>query len=436
MGFPPGAGVSTLWLRDSMLGMHLHKDWPYLAGFGIAAASVAGAAAYLLGGGGQLTLATATAVGATVLGQLALLGLTLQQDERQSVRIKRVMRDQSLFQDEARARADALQTTVAQFMSHDESRSHAVMSGISELRTNYLDLQGALVSGLANVVAQAPQPQAMPMEDFEAFEEMAEPLAPEMEAELPQNDFEDEELGDKIFFALEPVIDIPSRRTAHYRLNLSLEMGGEELASDRLLHYASRVGKRQALDLIAAREALQLLAKLRLRDPDLNIFMDIGAETLADPQALARLIVARQDAGGSAQGLVFEMPHAALAGLSERALEGLAALAREGVHFALANVSVAALDLQAMNMLNVRHVGVAAGSIDADEGPSTGLVGFAQVARLSRISVIVTGLTNAALVAKLASVTRLACGPCFALPRRVKRHAASADSMPSLNIAA
>lgn len=87
-------------------------------------------------------------------------------------------------------------------------------------------------------------------------------------------------------------------------------------------------------------------------------------------------------------------------------------------------------------MLNVRHVGVAAGSIDADEGPSTGLVGFAQVARLSRISVIVTGLTNAALVAKLASVTRLACGPCFALPRRVKRHAASADSMPSLNIAA
>ena len=417
-----------------MLGMRLHKDWPYLTGFGVAAASVAGAAAYLLGGGSQLAIATATAVGATVLGQLALLGLTLQQDERQSLRVKRLMRDQSLFQDETRARSDALQATVAHITSQDETRSQAMMNGISDLKTSYQELQEALVSGLANA-AQAPQPQPAPVEEVQAVAAM-ESQAPAMEAPLP-DDFEDDELGDRIFFALEPVIDIPSRRTAHYRLNLSMEMDGEELASDRLLHYAGRVGKRPILDLIAAREALHLLAKLRVRDPELNIFMDIGAETLAEPQALARLILARQEAGPVAQGLVFEMPHAALAGLSEHALEGLAALAREGVHFALTNVSVAALDLQAMNTLNVRHVGVAAGSIDPVEGPSTSLVGFAQVARLSRINLIVTGLANASLVAKLASVSRLACGPCFALPRRVKRHIGNAqESVPSLNIAA
>jgi cyclic-di-GMP phosphodiesterase TipF (flagellum assembly factor) len=299
-------------------------------------------------------------------------------------------------------------------------------------------LQQALASGFANQ-PEVPELRPTQMEEAEPgiVNEPAGSPTTSLRDDQPQTDFEDDELGDRIFFALEPVIDIPSRRTAHYRLHLSTELGGEELASDRLLHYASRVGKRPVLDLIAAREALQLLAKLRLRDPELNIFMDIGAETLAEPQALARLVVARREAGDAAQGLVFELPHAALAGLSERSLEGLAALAREGVHFALANVSVSALDLQAMNTLNVRHVGVAAGSIDAEDGPSTSLVGFAQVARLSRIGVIITGLGTVALVPKLASVTRLACGPCFALPRRVKRHDGRAqETMPSFNIAA
>ena len=85
-----------------------------------------------------------------------------------------------------------------------------------------------------------------------------------------------------------------------------------------------------------------------------------------------------------------------------------------------------------MNVLNVRYVGISVGVIDHD-GPSTSLIGFAQMARLSRLTVMVTGISNAAIVSKLQSIGRLASGPCFAEPRRVKRNrSASAQSQIEL----
>lgn len=405
----------------------MEKDWPILGSFGLASAGVAGAGAYLLSGGSQLGLALAAGLGAGLLGQFALLGLSLRHDERNSAHVRKVMRDAKLFQDETRGRHDALQARLSQYAQENDGRTDQVMQGLAEIKTSYRALQQSLTAMPANAPVFAPPPSAENSEPPTA-EEAVPAASPALEVE--------DELADKIFFALEPIIDIPTKRTAHYRLHLGMELDGQEIASDKLLHYAARVGKRPALDLIAAREAFDLLSRLRKRDGELLIFMDVGAETLADAGALESLKAIREEAGALAQGVVFEMPHAALAGLSERALEGLAGLAREGAHFALANASVGALDLQAMNLLNVRHVGVAAGAMDAD-GPSTSLVGFAQVARLSRINLIVTGISNAALVPKLASITRLACGPCFAGPRRVKKHAsAAAHESAALGLAA
>ncbi len=372
-------------------------------------------------------MALAAVAGAGLVGQLSLLGLHMVHNEETTAKLKRLARDVATREQKDVERGGIFEARLNQLAADGESRSRAVIGGIAELKASYQDLQSSLTEALAHAAVQVHPPVAEEiapeMPDVEAAESFAPPPP-------PVEEMEDDELGDKIFFALEPIVDIPSSRTAHYRLHLSTEIDGVELASDRLLHFASRAGKRPMLDLIAVREGLQLAKKLRQRDPDLLIFVDIGAETLASPSALARLSEFRAEADALAQAVVFELPHAALAGLSEAALEGLAGLARNGAHFALANASVSALDLQAMNMLNVRHVGVSAGTIDAD-GPSTSLVGFAQVARLSRISVIITGLSNALLMPKLASVTRLACGPCFAAPRRVKRqgNAAGASHM-------
>lgn len=381
-------------------------------------------------------MALAAVAGSGLMGQLALLGLQMVHSEDTTNKLKRLARDVAAREQKEVERGGIFEARLNQLAADGESRSRAVIGGIAELKTSYQELQSSLSEALANAAAQArapePEPEALVAQahDMEETESFTPPPSDEQ-----VEDVDDDALGDKIFFALEPIVDIPSSRTAHYRLHLSTEIDGVELASDRLLHFASRAGKRPVLDLIAVREGLQLAKKLRQRDPDLLIFVDIGAETLASAPVLARLAELRAEAEALAQAVVFELPHAALAGLSEKALEGLAGLARSGAHFALSNASVSALDLQAMNMLNVRHVGVSAGTIDAD-GPSTSLVGFAQVARLSRINVIITGLSNALLMPKLNSVTRLACGPCFAAPRRVKRQSTAAADATAMGLAA
>ncbi|MEP6826825.1 MAG: EAL domain-containing protein [Aestuariivirga sp.] len=397
----------------------MKQDWPFFAAFGLAAMGATGALAYMVSGGAQYVLATAVGLGLVGVGQISLLGLNLQQQDRNTMRLRRALRDTAEMNAEVRNKSDYVLSRLTQFEAAARVQSDAVLGGIAEMKASYGDLRNALAS-----LARPPAPVAevvVAPEELVDDELQWESPAPEAVTVIePEPAAADTSLSDLTTFALEPIIDMRSKRTAHYRLHLSLKLGDEEIGGERLLHHVARVGLRPQLDYVAASETLGLLQRLRQRDPDLCILMNVGAETLRDASTVAQILAACEAAGPTAQGLVLEMPHAALSGLSEQALEGLAELARQGMHFALSQVSVSGLDLEAMALLNIRHVGVAAGSIDLD-GPSPTLVGFAQLARLSRIDVIVMDVRQAALVPKLRTITRLACGPCFANPRRVKR---------------
>ena len=396
----------------------LKQDWPFFVGFGLAAMGATGALAYMISGGAQYVLATAVGLGLVGVGQIALLGLNLQQQDRNAARLRRAMRDAAEMNVEVRNKSDYVLSRLTQFEAAARMQSDAVLGGIAEMKASYGDLRKALAS-LARPPAPVAEVVAEPQELL-GDEWQGENPAPEAEAVIEPQAAVDMSLSDLTAFALEPIIDVQTRRTAHYRLHLSVILGEEEIGGERLYHHAARVGLRPQLDYVAASETLGLLQRLRQRDPDLCILMNVGAETLRDASTIAQILAACEAAGPTAKGLVLEMPHAALSGLSEQALEGLADLARQGMHFALSQVSVNGLDLEAMALLNIRHVGMAAGSIGPD-GPSPTLVGFAQLARLSRIDVIVMDVRQAALVPKLRTITRLACGPCFANPRRVKR---------------
>ena len=391
-----------------------------------------GALGYMVSGGAQYVLATAAGLGLVGVGQIALLGLNLQQQDRQTARMRRAMRDAAEMNAEARSKSDYVLSRLTQFEAAAKIQSNAVLSGIAEMKASYGDLREALAR-----LVRPPEPVAQVVEAApeEVEEEPQWDSVPEqVEATIqPEPVVVDTSLSELTVFALEPIIDMQSKRTAHYRLHLSVRLGGEEIGGERLLHHVSRVGLRPQLDFVAASETLGLLQRLRQRDPDLCILMTVGAETLRDASTVAQILAACEAAGPAAKGLVLEMPHAALSGLSEQALEGLAELARQGMHFALSQVSISGLDLAAMSLLNIRHVGLAASSIDPD-GPTPSMVGFAQLARLSRIDVIVMDVRQAALVPKLRTITRLACGPCFAEPRRVKRVGEFAREAASFDI--
>ncbi len=306
----------------------------------------------------------------------------------------------------------------------DAKRDRELMArGFSELKDSYTSLLSEIQRTTYYTQASAepvftPPPQNNQTQNNQTQNNQTMPVEAPHELE-PASPF-----GDQLSVSLEPIIDLSTGRTAHYRMHLALADGqGEELASDTFLHHAERIGVRPALDIFVAREADALLRKLRQRDPQLNIFMPIGASTLASRGSIAQINADRKAAADISQGLIFEFPHAMLAGLTEQALEGLAELARQGARFGLSNVSIAGLDLNAMNTLNVRFVSLDSSAIDAVHGPSLAMASFTQTARASRVQMIVSGVADQRIIGKLPQITRLVSGPCFAPPRRVKKEA-------------
>ncbi|MBL8789616.1 MAG: EAL domain-containing protein [Rhizobiales bacterium] len=233
--------------------------------------------------------------------------------------------------------------------------------------------------------------------------------------------------GDAVAISLEPVIDLFSGKTAHYRLHHAFDASHN---TD-----ADRPERRPALDIYLCREALVLLRRLRKRDNRLNILVPLSSNTLAVPEALSRIAQLHASEPGISDGLVVDIPHAVLASLSQSSLEGLAYMARSGIEMSLSNAAVAGLDLAALDKLNVRYVGIAAGSVGSEPKQSAGIANFVQAARALRVQVIVTGVANAQQATQLMRIARFAAGPAFAEPRRVRRDV-SAQPPPPEDVAA
>lgn len=228
--------------------------------------------------------------------------------------------------------------------------------------------------------------------------------------------------GDAVIISLEPVIDLFSGKTAHYRLHHAFDAAHK---TD-----ADRPERRPALDIYLYREALVLLRRLRKRDNRLNILVPLSSSTLAIPDALSRIAQLHASEPGISDGLVVDIPHAVLASLSQSSLEGLAYMARSGIEMSLSNAAVSGLDLAALDKLNVRYVGIAAGSVGSEPKQSAGIANFVQAARALRVQVIVTGVANAQQATQLMRVARFAAGPAFAEPRRVRRDVAGQPPPP------
>lgn len=226
--------------------------------------------------------------------------------------------------------------------------------------------------------------------------------------------------ADTVVISLEPVIDLFSGKTAHYRLHHAFD-GAESSKADR-------PERRPALDIYLYREALLLLRRLRKRDNQLGILVPISSVTLAIPEALSRIAQVHASEPGISDGLIVDIPHAVLASLSQSSLEGLAYMARSGIEMSLSNAAVAGLDLGALDKLNVRYVGLSAGSVGSEPKQSSGIANFVQAARALHVQVIVTGVANAQQATQLMRVARFASGPAFAEPRRVRRDVVSQSS--------
>ena len=231
-------------------------------------------------------------------------------------------------------------------------------------------------------------------------------------------------LKEQLNFLLQPIIDLSTNATAHYRAQFSITAANNvEIEYDKLVLNADRGGLRPGLDVHVTNLAIPLLRRLRVKNPDMKMFIPMGATTLMSEKSLAMLTTALTGARDIASGIVFELSHDALGRLNETGITGLATIARMGATMALMDASVGGLDLTSLRQLGVKFIGINAGSVESGFGVSSTWHEFAHIARALQFQIMLTDVANSKQAAASAQIARLVAGPFFAPPRRVKLNA-------------
>ncbi len=302
------------------------------------------------------------------------------------------------------------------------------------LRTHAHDLE-ILSARLYDVEARLARPVPNPAEGMmqeirtlrDSIKELVADLAkPVVRAETPEPPQAETQAppaapNEQLELFLEPVIELASGATTHYRARVNLvdERGGA-VPHDALLRKADDGGIRPALDHHLLALALPVLRRLRNRHPAMRIFVPLGAATLRDKDCLARIAALLEKETDAAGAIVFELPQGDLAGLEPAGIDGLAKFGRLGAVMALTGIAIAGLDLASLRQLGVRFLTVEAPVFEAGAGTVDSWTEFSRFAKVMQFQIIASSVATAAQASAATRVARFGHGPYFAPPRRVR----------------
>ncbi|MFN4142223.1 EAL domain-containing protein [Aestuariivirga sp.] len=244
----------------------------------------------------------------------------------------------------------------------------------------------------------------------------AEEPAPERPAAPPEDSG-----SDQLELLLEPVIELASGNTLHYRALLALtDEQGHAVAHDELIEKAELGGMRAALDAHLIGTAAPVLRRLRQKNPGLRIFVPVGLATLgagAEGDSIIGLMQRDLDVTG---GLVFEFAQEELGALDMGGIENLARLGRLGATLALRDVYLGGLDLTALRQLGVRFLSFPPHAVDAGSGATPAWRDFVQYARTMQVQIIISDIKTPQQATAASMHARFGHGPFFAPPRKVR----------------
>lgn len=238
--------------------------------------------------------------------------------------------------------------------------------------------------------------------------------------------------AEKLGLLLEPVVELATGSTSHYRALVNLGDGrGKLVGHDELMKKADQGGMRAALDLRMVKMVAPVLRRLRNRNPGLRIFVPVGRATLASREEADRLLALLERDADVAGGMVFEFAQQDLGALTTAGIENLAKLARAGATLALREVYLGGLDLAALRQLGVRFLSFPPHAVDAGSGPSATWSDFTRQARSLQMQVVVADVKTAQQASAVSRYARFAYGAFFAPPRKVRAGAGVAPAAAS-----
>ena len=235
--------------------------------------------------------------------------------------------------------------------------------------------------------------------------------------------------AEQLGLLLEPVIELASGSTSHYRALVNLGDGrGKLVGHDELMKKADQGGMRAALDLRMAKMVAPVLRRLRNRNPGLRVFVPVGRATLSSRDEADRLIALLERDADVAGGMVFEFAQQDLGALTAAGIENLAKLARAGATLALREVYLGGLDLAALRQLGVRFLSFPPHAVDAGSGPNATWSDFTKQARALQMQIVVGDVKTAQQASAVSRYARFGYGAFFAPPRKVRPDAGIAQA--------
>jgi EAL domain-containing protein (putative c-di-GMP-specific phosphodiesterase class I) len=407
-----------------------HNEWPRIAGVASFSLLAVGCAAFLIGtgdlhqsviGAGLLLLAAGQLFMLTA-GWLRLSRLAERQREQ-----GRAVRDLS---DSAAAVVDRLQALESKPATPAPApRSDSTIAEMQVLRQQLQDL---LVGIQSPAAAPAPrQAAAAPSKPAAAAAAPPKPVAaataqPDAAAAARPSPAA---ASERLDLLLEPVIELLTGETSHYRALLAMvDGGGHEVAHADLMRKAEQNGVRPQLDVHLLRQALPVFRRLRMKHPAMRLFVPVGAPTLNTPAEIDRLQAALEAASDIAPGVVLDLSHSALGALSDSGVDGLARLGRLGTTMVLSQVALNGLDLLSLRKLGVRFLDIDARSFEQGFGVAPAWSDFVQYARSMQFSLIGGCVETAAQSLAASRLARYGYGPYFAPARRVRPDAGEAPA--------
>lgn len=386
-----------------------HEDWPRIAGLAAFSVLAIGCAAFLMASGDMHRSVAGTALLLLAVGQIVLLVAGMLRQSRLAERQAghgRTLRDAVERIAALAERVDVLEDRLAAAetvpVPATAAAAPTTSSTLAEMQALRQQLQ-ALVDDIQHpqVAPAAPQPVAA-----------AEPAAAARPA------------GERLDLLLEPVVELASGETSHYRALLSMVgEGSDEIRHDELMARAEANGVRARLDHHLLQQALPVLRRLRQKHPALRLFVPVGSDCLNTPDDLAQLIALLEHASDVAPGVVLEIAHPSLGLLSTAGIEGLARLGRLGTAMCLGRVSLSGLDLMALRQLGVRFLELDARSFEQGHGLAPAWTEFAQYARSLQFQLVAGSVETSGQSVAAGRMARFGFGPYFAPPRRVRADA-------------
>lgn len=375
------------------------REWPVMAGLGIFAVAAIGCAAYAVTVEPGASYALAGGLLVLAAGQLVAVVAATWRGALAEDRIRHDAQARRVLQDHVTAVSERLDAVSHRLDNPPRTPLDEIAAEVRALRDGVARMATAPV---AETRAVPPQPAAD-----------ASPSAQ----------------PDHLDLMLEPVIELSSGATAHYRAQLNLaNPSGATIGHDELMHKADQGGMRDALDVHALRQVAPVLRKLRVRNPGMRVFLPLGAGTLASRAGTARLteILAREH--DVASGIVFEFRQDTLAALDSQGIANLAVISRHGVTMGLTNVAVVGLDLGALRSLGVKFLAINAAAFDSGLGVSSAWREFSQHARAMQFQIVAAKVAAAPQATAASQLARYASGPFFAPARKVKAEAGLAPA--------